>query len=269
MPKTGSAAFLSQSGALCTALLDIAGDSLGFSLFVSTGNKALIEERLLIDYLIDDPQTKTIYFLFRRHRGWQRAACGRQKSSKERQTRDRLKGEVTPRPAHGHPTHTRARLPEAAQPTGPFSRKLEFIKPTVSKNCATSSPSSRITPLPQGKRVAIITNAGGVGVLATDCLAKQGLEVAAFSEALQTKLKSILPGAASALNPIDLLGDAPKERYRDALEILGSSDEADLFLVILTPQSMTDALGTAEALIAFRKQSKETARSGPFGRQCF
>ncbi|MGB5018533.1 MAG: acetate--CoA ligase family protein, partial [Candidatus Moraniibacteriota bacterium] len=106
-----------------------------------------------------------------------------------------------------------------------------------------------------GNRIAIVTNAGGLGVLATDALIENGLALASVSAEAEARLKEFLPPAASTKNPIDVLGDAPADRYAHALDIIGNDRETTAIIVIVTPQSMTDAIGTARAIIHLKEQS--------------
>ena len=103
-------------------------------------------------------------------------------------------------------------------------------------------------PLLKGDRIAIITNAGGPGILATDAIERSGLKIARFDNETIKKLESYLPDAASAANPVDVLGDAAGDRYEYAIDVVSQDPNVDGILVVLTPQALTDIVGTAEAV---------------------
>jgi len=111
--------------------------------------------------------------------------------------------------------------------------------------------------IPTGNRVAIVTNAGGPGIIATDMTVSSGLELAEFSEKTVEELRKYLPPTANFHNPVDVIGDATRDRYENALATVISDSNVDAALIILTPQSMTDAIGTAEAIVEISKQSRK------------
>ena len=109
--------------------------------------------------------------------------------------------------------------------------------------------------VPLGNRVAIVTNAGGPGIVATDMTVTSGLELAKFSEETVEVLRSHLPQTANLNNPVDVIGDAAQDRYENALSAVIKDEGVDGALVILTPQSMTNAIGTAEAIVRIARRS--------------
>jgi acetyltransferase len=227
----------------------------GFSLFASTGNKAVLEETRLLEYLVGDEDTRAIAFYsedIRDGLGLRRAG---RLAAENNIPVTVLKSGQTEAGSRASSSHTGSLAGSDRAYDALF--KQSFIhRARTFQELEELLAYYQNNPLPEGPRVGIVTNAGGIGVLATDRLSEAGLTVATLSEALRARLAQVLPPAGSTQNPVDLLGDAPKERYRDALDILGASDEVDMLLVILTPQSMTDALGTARVVQDFRSRSK-------------
>ncbi len=256
MPKGGSTAFFSQSGALCTALLDLAGDTVGFSHFVSDGNKAVLGEQELLRHFADDEATRAIAFYTEGLTDG--AALIRTGRDLIRENDPKpviaLKSGTTAAGAGASSSHTgslagsdeayRALFHQARMLRADDLEHLLQLITAFSKN-----------PLPQGNRLAIITNAGGLGVLATDAAVKSGLVMAALSQETEAALRAALPGAASSHNPVDVLGDALAERYQAALEAVTADEQADMILVIVTPQTMTEAAKTAEAITLAKERT--------------
>ncbi len=255
MPKDGDIAFFSQSGALCTALLDLTTDTLGFSYFVSTGNKAIIRENELLSFFAQDEGTKAIGFYSEGITDAQQIIqTGRAILSRpDAKPIVALKSGTTDAGTAASSSHTGALAGSDAAYRALFKQArvvrahqleelLDFLV-VFSKN-----------PLPLGKNIGIVTNAGGLGVLATDAAIQHGLKLASFAPETQEKLKS-LPPAASGHNPVDVLGDALADRYRLALDALAADSQVDMLLVIVTPQTMTQAKETAEAIADIKNHS--------------
>lgn len=258
IPQAGNIAFFSQSGALMSALLDHGKKSLGFSHFVSIGNKAMINETILLSHFKKDPDTEVIG-MYTEGLSAASALITRARASLSGETPKpiiALKGGMTEAGTAASSSHTgavagsaeayhtlfrQARITEAKS----FQELIELLN-VFSKN-----------PLPKGNRIAIVTNAGGLGVLATDVAIEYGLKLAELSAETESKLKTILPDAASTHNPVDILGDAKAARYQAALEIVAADPNVELLLVILTPQTMTEPKETAEALIRIRELHPE------------
>ncbi|HEY3287501.1 MAG TPA: acetate--CoA ligase family protein [Gemmatimonadaceae bacterium] len=247
MPAEGSIGFLSQSGALCTAVLDYAhAKNIGFSKFISFGNKADISDIDLMLALKDDPKTRVILMYL------------------EEMTHGAAFVDAARRIIHeaGKPVlvlksgRTRQGASAAASHTGSLAASDEIVDAALKQagviRCQTieemfnNAIALTYQPLPRGRRVAIITNAGGPGVLTTDAAVHEGLELATFSDQTRDIFKRSLPVTANIKNPVDVIGDARADRYRVAMGSALEDDNVDGALVILTPQSMTDIDTIAE-----------------------
>jgi acetyltransferase len=256
MPKNGGIAFFSQSGALSTALLDLTKGTLGFSIFASIGNKAILKEKELLDFARDDAATRVVAFYCEDIQSSETfIEAGRELLSlPDPKPLIILKSGTTEAGTKASSSHTgslagsdaayEALLRQAGAIRARSMNHLQNLLEGFSKN-----------PVLTGNRVAIVTNAGGLGVLATDALVENNLLLATISAETQARLKEFLPPAGSARNPIDVLGDAGADRYAHTLGIIGSDPLIDAVIVIVTPQSMTDAIGTARAIIHMREQS--------------
>ena len=255
MPKSGPNAFFSQSGALCTALLDLTADTLGFSSFVSCGNKAVIGENELLKFFANDKETNVIGFYSEGlTESAKLIATGRAILSRsEPKPIIALKSGTTLAGTAASSSHTGA-LAGSDQAYHALFRQARIIRATSLENLVDLFTVFSANPLPKGKRVGIVTNAGGLGVLATDAAVEHGLEVALLSPETVEKL-AVLPAAASKHNPVDVLGDALADRYRLAIEALAADSRVDMLLVIVTPQTMTEAKETAEAISDAKKHS--------------
>lgn len=246
MPKAGNIAFISQSGALCTSVLDFAaGRNIGFSKFISFGNKADVNEIDFLKYLKDDPQTDVILmYLEDITDGRAFMEIAREITFETGKPILAVKSGRSAEGAKAATSHTGALAGSDATYDAIFKQsgiqRVEGINELFHYALAFSRQ-----PLPQGNRIAIVTNAGGPGIMATDAAIRHGLKLAAFSEETQTKLKQDLPPTASIRNPVDVIGDATHERYESALRDILSDDGVDGAIVILTPQAMTDILETA------------------------
>jgi acetyl coenzyme A synthetase (ADP forming)-like protein len=261
MPSPGNISFISQSGALCTAVLDFAADrGFGFSKFISIGNKADVDEIDLLQYLHEDADTAVIMiYIEELRKGEEFISMARQVTSGSRPTPVLVvKSGRTSAGALAAASHTGALAGTEAVYDAIFKQSgiiradsvnelFDFASAFAYKQ---ESPMGKMRrKLPTGKRVAIVTNAGGPGILATDMTVSADLELARFSEETIKNLARDLPSAANLRNPVDVIGDASQERYENALWTVIKDEGVDGALVILTPQSMTNALGTAEAIV--------------------
>ncbi len=260
MPKPGNISFISQSGALCTAVLDFAADrDFGFSKFISIGNKADVDELDLLRYFHRDYDTEVIMiYLEELRRGPEFIEEVKQITSGDRPTPILvIKSGRTSAGAKAAASHTGALAGSEAVYNSIFEQSgiirvesinelFDFASTFAYKNESTLGKFRR--KIPDGNRVAIVTNAGGPGIVATDMTISSGLELAQFREETVEVLASHLPAAANLHNPVDVIGDASSDRYENALAAVIRDEGVDGSLVILTPQSMTNALATAEAI---------------------
>jgi len=253
MPLEGSIAFASQSGALGEAVLDYAsGENIGFSKFISMGNKADVNENDILEYLRTDPMTKVILLYI------EDIIDGRKfVDTVSRVTEEKpiiaVKAGVSPEGAKAASSHTGA-LAGSDEAYNAILKQSGVIRVESIIDLFDYARAFAKQPLPRGSRVAIITNGGGPGIMATDASVRYGLQIAQFSEATKNKLRAGLPKEASVNNPIDLIGDAQADRYELALGSL-NDDNVDCGLVLLTPQAMVDLKKVAETIASVGPKS--------------
>ena len=248
LPAAGSIAYLSQSGALLAAILDMANaNGIGFSKLISIGNKADIDELDVIKALGADPDTKVMA-------GYLESISDGNAFVREaeRICYDKpillMKSGGTEAGAKAASSHTGSLAGSETAYESAFERagiiRCDSIKQQFDYAQALANQ-----PLPAGSRVAVITNAGGPGIMAADAIERKGLTFAKINDQTMSKLSSALPPAANLYNPIDVLGDALAERYEFALSVILDDPNVDIVLVLLTPQAMTEAAATAEVIV--------------------
>ena len=267
MPKAGNISFISQSGALCTAVLDFAADrDFGFSKFISIGNKADVDELDLLNYFHDDLDTEVIMiYLEELRRGPEFIEQVKKITSGDRPTPIlAIKSGRTSAGAKAAASHTGSLAGSEAVYDAIFQQAgiirvntinelFDYAGVFAYKN---ESPLGKFRrKIPDNNRVAIVTNAGGPGIVATDMTVSSGLKLATFKEETLEALASHLPVTANLHNPVDIIGDASQERYENALAAVIRDEGVDGVLVILTPQSMTNALETAKAVVRIARPS--------------
>ena len=248
--RRGNVAFISQSGALCTAVLDWSlREMVGFSAFVSIGSMLDVGWGDLISYFGDDPNTKSIV-IYMETIGDARAFLSAAREVALTKPIIVIKPGRTEGAAKAAASHTGSLTGSDDVLEAAFKRCGVLRVNKISDLFYMSEVLSK-QPRPQGNRLTIITNAGGPGVLATDALLTTGGALSEVSKTTMDELNKFLPPVWSHNNPIDVIGDASPELYAKALEIAGRDPNSDGLLVILTPQAMTDATATAEKLKAF------------------
>ncbi len=252
----GNIAFISQSGALCTAILDWSVEQkVGFSHFVSIGSMIDVGFDDLIDYFGSDPHTSSIVIYMESMTHARRFMSAARAFSRNKPIIV-LKAGKSSAGAKVALSHTGTLAGNDMAFDAAFKRAGIIPVDTIEELFNASQALAK-QPRPDGNRLAIITNAGGPGVLATDHLIKKGGQLAELSEATMTALNKVLPAVWSHGNPIDVLGDATSERYKAATEIILKDENVDGVLVILTPQSMTNAAEIAEQVVALTSASKK------------
>ncbi|PJA99006.1 MAG: acyl-CoA synthetase [Ignavibacteria bacterium CG_4_9_14_3_um_filter_36_18] len=258
MPQEGNIAFLSQSGALCTAVLDYAyAKHIGFSKFVSFGNKADISEIDLLYYLKDDSKTKVILlYLEEITYGIGLMKAPREVISETGKPILILKSGRTKEGAAAAASHTGS-LAGSDEICDAAFKQAGIIRCDTIEDMFNLAIAMSYQPIPAGKRVAIITNAGGPGVLATDSVIHEHLQLAKFSDETTSILKKALPKTANTKNPVDVIGDARADRYNVAITSTLKDDNVDSVFVILTPQSMTDIETIAKEVVTVAKESEK------------
>ena len=246
-PKKGHIGFISQSGALCTSVLDWAIDEgIGFSYFVSVGNMLDVTMGDLIDYFGSATETQSIILYIESITEAREFMSAARAFARSKPIVAYKAGRFA-ESAQAAASHTGAMAGVDAVYEAAFQRAgIERIF-QVEEMFDCAELLARQQP-PRGDRLAIITNAGGPGVMTTDSLIARDGKLAAISPETIQKLNEHLPPFWSHGNPVDVLGDAPPERYSKALEIVLEDPNVDAVLVILTPQAMTDATGTAAAV---------------------
>jgi len=255
MPEEGNIGFLSQSGALCTAVLDYAqAKHIGFSKFISFGNKADINEIDLLNYLKDDPKTEVILiYLEEISNGRALMETARNIIAETGKPILALKAGRTSEGASAAASHTGS-LAGSDEVTSGALKQAGIIRCDNIEEMFNKAIAMAYQPMPKSNRVAIITNAGGPGVLTTDAAISEGLELANFSDQTTAVLKKSLPRTANIKNPVDVIGDARAERYKVALSQALKDVNVDGAFVILTPQSMTDIEDTAQEVARVAEQ---------------
>ncbi|NLE77777.1 MAG: acetate--CoA ligase [Chloroflexi bacterium] len=253
MPKQGNIAFMSQSGALCTSILDIAlAEEIGFSRFVSLGNKADANELDFIQAWKDDPYSKVVMaYLEGIVDGPQFMKVAREVT----QTKPiiAIKSGTTSGGARAVSSHTGTLAGSEAAYQAAFNQ-AGLLRATSVQELFDYSVAFARQPLLKSDRIAIITNAGGPGIMATDALEHAGLRLADLNRETIDTLRNFLPEAASAINPVDVLGDAKSDRYEFALKAVLADPNVGGVIVVLTPQVMTDIEGVAEAVVRVSRQ---------------
>lgn len=246
MPEKGDISFMSQSGAFCTAILDYAkAEHIGFRHFVSLGNKAMLDEVDLLKYWRDGETNTILSYTEGIDKG--REFIEEAKETSKQKPIIMVKSGRTDKGGSAASSHT-----------GSIAGSYEAYKAAFRKSGIIEAESNRelldfgrafdYQPLPEGDNVAIVTNAGGPGVITTDEISEHGLELAKFSIDTKRALREDLPDEASAHNPLDVIGDAGHERYKIALEKIIQDENVDSVIVLLTPQANTEIQKTAKTI---------------------
>ncbi|MEB3337641.1 MAG: bifunctional acetate--CoA ligase family protein/GNAT family N-acetyltransferase [Leptolyngbyaceae bacterium] len=247
MARPGSVGFISQSGALCTAILDWSlQENVGFSAFVSIGAMLDVNWGDLIDYLGDDPHTQSIV-IYMESIGDARSFLSAAREVALTKPIIVIKAGRTEAAAQAAASHTGS-LAGSDEVLNAAFRRCGVLRVNTINDLFNLAEVLSKQPRPRGRKLTILTNAGGPGVLATDALITGGGKLAELAPATLEALDQVLPTHWSHHNPIDILGDAEPERYAKALEIAAKDPNSDGLLVILTPQAMTDPTQTAEKL---------------------
>jgi acetyltransferase len=264
MPKKGHVAFISQSGALCTSVLDWAYDSnIGFSYFVSIGNSMDVNFGDLIDYFGQDPNTKSIV-LYVESLANARTFMSAARAFSRGKPIIVYKSGRFPESAAAAASHTGAMASEDSIYDAVF-RRAGLARVFDFGNIFEFTDLVGRRRIPKGNRLAIVTNAGGPGVMATDSLISMGGKLVELSEKTIQRLNEYLPPFWSHGNPIDVLGDATPERFAGATEIVLEDENVDAVLVLLTPQAMTAPTETATAISQLAAKTTKSIMAGWLG----
>ncbi len=257
MPTDGPISFMSQSGALGTAVLDwAAGEGIGIGHFVSLGNKADVTEVDLLRAWTADPESQVVVAYLESVSDGPAFVDAVTTLVRERPFVALTAGS-TDAGARAMSSHTGSLAGSRAAYEAAF-RKCGAIGVRTVEELFDLAEGFARQPLPQGARVAILTNAGGPAILAADACEDHGVLLAALDDATVAALGTVLPPAAAIGNPVDILGDAGADRYLAAARLLAADPGVDALVVILTPQAMTQPVATAEAVCAVAAESRLT-----------
>ncbi|MUM76339.1 CoA-binding protein [Pseudodesulfovibrio sp. F-1] len=247
-PRAGSIAFFSQSGALCVAILDWAlGENIGFSKFISLGNKAVLDEAHMLGYLADDRDTKVILgYIENVEHGEEflrqaRAVCRTKPVIM-------IKAGTTTAGAKAASSHTGA-IAGSDQAYAAAFLQSGVIRVADVASLFNLAQAFSTQPLPRGPNLAVVTNSGGPGILTADIADRSRLTVAELSQRTIERLQAFLPSYAAFYNPVDIVGDADARRYRKTLDVVADDPLVHSLLVLLTPTASVEIEKTAEAVI--------------------
>lgn len=252
-PEKGEIAFISQSGAMLLAILDWSRSrGLGFSRFVSMGNKADLNEVDFIWSAAEDPNTKVILAYLEDVTDGKRFIQVVREASLKKPVII-LKSGTSSAGARAASSHTGALAGSDLAYDVAF-RQCGVIRVQEMSDLFDLAISFINQPVPAGDRVAIVTNSGGPGIIATDSVERNGLHMARFSKETIEKMRQHLPVEASLYNPVDVLGDARADRFNVALEAVLEDEQTDSLLLLLSPTAVTEPEKTAESLVSLRKK---------------
>jgi len=254
MPPRGKIGFISQSGALGTSILDWAKtNKIGFSKFVSLGNKADISENDLFDDWENEKDTEVITAYLEGVKYGREFIRISSRVSKKKPIIV-VKSGNTDAGARAVSSHT-GTLAGSAKAYEAAFKQAGIIRANTIRDLFNYATAFSYQPLPKGKKVAIITNAGGPGIMATDECEESDILLASLEKETIDGLKEFLPEAANFYNPIDILGDALADRYKKTLEVVVKDCNVDAVVVLLSPQAMTQPYRTARAIVEVMENS--------------
>jgi acetyltransferase len=260
MPEEGNIAFISQSGALCVAVLDYAKESnIGFSKFISMGNKAGLNENELLLYLKDDPKTDVILmYLEDLVDGREFMSIARSITSHPENPKPiiALKAGRTLTGARAASSHTGS-LAGSDKVYDAIFEQCGVIRGNTLEEISDYVKAFSSQPLPKGNNVAIVTNSGGPGILATDACIHSGLKVDPFPAKLKKDLRSFLSETVSLNNPIDLIAEAQSEQYEATLDAILKEKTIHSSIVILTPTAFTKVEKIAQSIVRVTRQHRK------------
>jgi acetyltransferase len=257
IPRAGNIGFLSQSGALTAAALDYARSRrIGFSKVFNLGNKADVTEIELLELLAEDPATSVILLYVEELSEGRRFIETARAISEQHPPKPILvlKAGRTAAGATAVSSHTGSLAGSDQVYEAIFAQAGVLRAESIEELFDYAAAFSR-QPLPRGRRVGIVTNAGGPGILATDACIRQGLELARLSESTVGVLRGVVPAEASVGNPVDIIGDADDRRYDAALEAVLADENVDAGIVLVTRQATIDVEATADAVVRRARQA--------------
>lgn len=256
-PRRGKVAMLSQSGAMMTAVLDWADtQKIGFSHFISIGNKCDVDEVDFIEEISDDPETAILILYLESVTNGDKFLKVVSKATRKKPIVI-LKSGISPAGKAAASSHTGALAGDDIAFDLAFERCGVIRAKTMKELFDLSNLFDKIEIMPKGDNFAILTNAGGPGIIATDAFDKCGIKFAKFNEATTNRLRQYLPPEASVRNPVDVVGDARPQRFKQALEAIFeemSPESCAGAVVLVTPQSTTDPTAVADVLVSVHEK---------------
>ena len=263
LPVRGDIGFVSQSGALGGGILNILKDlNIGFAQFVSIGNQADINAETMLEYWENDDDVKQILLYME---SIQNPANFRKLASRITKKKPilALKSGRSAAGASAASSHTGS-LAGADKAAAALLKQSGVIREFSLKNLFANAKAFSNCPIPQGNRVAIITNSGGPGIMATDAICESGMQMAKITDETKEKLRSFLPSAASVKNPIDMIASAPIEHYIQTLETVIADENVDMIMVIYLPFLGLKDIDVAQALIDIKAKNPQKPIVGVF-----
>ncbi|MCR4880334.1 MAG: acetate--CoA ligase family protein [bacterium] len=263
LPERGNIGFVSQSGALGGGILNILKDlNLGFAQFISIGNQADVNAETAIEYWEDDKDVEQILLYME---SIQNPANFRKLASRITKKKPilALKAGRSAAGASAASSHTGS-LAGADKAANALLQQSGVIREYSLKNLFATAKVFANCPIPKGDRVAIITNSGGPGIMATDAVCEYGMQMAKISDATKEKLRSFLPSAASVKNPIDMIASAPIEHYKQTLETVIADENVDMIMVIYLPFLGLKDIDVARAVMEIKAQYPQKPVVGVF-----
>lgn len=255
-PLAGEVTFISQSGALGTAILDWAiSQKIGLSKFISLGNKAGLNEADFIEAAAADPHTKVVLCYIENVVDGHRFMDVARKTSSVKPVII-FKAGTSEAGARAASSHTGA-LAGNDKTYETVFKQSGVLRVRRMEDLFTLATVFSSQPLPKGKRVTIVTNAGGPGIIAADAVEALGLEMSRFQKETIDAMRPLLPAEANLLNPVDVIGDAKADRYQLALDQVVTDPNVDGIVILLTPQAVTQPVETAQAILANRDKNPE------------
>ena len=264
-PPFGNVAFSSQSGALGLAIIEVARElGVGISQFVSMGNRADVSGNDLIAHWEQDPATEVV-LLYLENLGNPRHFMDIARRVSRRKPIVVVKSGRTEAGARAASSHTGS-LAGVDVAVDALLGQAGVVRTDTIDEMFDVAMLLANQPVPRGRRVGIITNAGGPGIMATDALASRGLDVVRLSEATQARLAAFLPSEASVKNPVDMIASASASQYAEALEVLAQGDEVDAIVVLFVTPIVTEARDVAAAIVGAAARSEKTILTCFMGR---
>ncbi len=263
LPVKGDIGFVSQSGALGGGILNILKDlNLGFAQFVSIGNQADINAETMLEYWENDDDVKQILLYMESIQNPQNFRKLATRITKKKPILA-LKAGRSAAGASAASSHTGS-LAGADKAAAALLKQSGVIREFSLKNLFANAKAFSNCPIPKGNRVAIITNSGGPGIMATDAVCESGMQMAKITDETKEKLRSFLPAAASVKNPIDMIASAPIEHYKQTLETVLQDENVDMIAVIYLPFLGLKDIDVAQALMEIKAKNPQKPIIGVF-----